>query len=50
MLPVEADVLELLVKMGYGKDGTIQTQAIGDLSLIAFYYLLRIGEYTVKGR
>jgi hypothetical protein len=50
MLPVEADVPELLVKMGYGKDGTIQTQAIGDLLLIAFYYLLPIGEYTVKGR
>jgi hypothetical protein len=24
-------------------------QAIGDLTLIAFYYLLCIGEYTVKG-
>ena len=24
-------------------------QAIGDLTLIAFYYLLRIGEYTIKG-
>jgi hypothetical protein len=23
---------------------------VGDLSLIAFYYLLRIGEYTVKGK
>jgi hypothetical protein len=22
---------------------------VGDLSLIAFYYLLRVGEYTVKG-
>ena len=50
MLPVEADVPELLVTLGYGKDGTIQTQTIGDLALIAFYYLLRIGEYTVKGR
>ncbi len=50
MLPVEADVPELLVKMRYGKEGTIHTQAIGDLSLIAFYYLLRIGEYTVKGK
>jgi hypothetical protein len=47
-LPVEAGVPELLVKMGYGKSGSIQSQAIGDLSLIAFYYLLRIGEYTVK--
>jgi hypothetical protein len=50
MLPVEADVPELLVKMGYGKEGTIHTQAIGDLLLIAFYYLLQIGEYTVKGK
>jgi hypothetical protein len=50
MLPVEADVPKLLVEMGYGKEGTIHTQAIGDLSLIAFYYLLWIGEYTVKGR
>ncbi len=40
MLPVEADVPELLVKMGYSSSGSSQTQAIGDLSLIAFYYLL----------
>ncbi len=26
------------------------SQAVGDLSLIAFYFLLRIGEYTVKGK
>jgi hypothetical protein len=50
MLPVEADVPKLLVKMEYGKEGTIHTQAIGDLSLIAFYYLSRIGKYTVKGK
>jgi hypothetical protein len=47
-LPVEADVPELLVEMGYGKSGYVHTQAIRDLSLIAFYYLLRIGEYTVE--
>ena len=47
-LPVEADVPELLIEMGYGKSGSLQLQAAGDLSLIAFYYLLRIGEYTVK--
>ena len=47
-LPVEADVPELLVEMGYGKTGSTLSQAVGDLSLIAFYYLLRIGEYTVK--
>jgi hypothetical protein len=50
MLTVEVDVPELLVEIRYGKEGTIHTQAIGDLALIAFYYLLQIGEYTVKGK
>jgi hypothetical protein len=50
MLPVEADVPELLVEMGYSKSGSPHAQAIGDLSLIVFYYLLRIGKYTVKGK
>ena len=50
MLPIEADVPDLLVEMGYGKGGTAHAKAIGDLSMIAFYYLLRIGEYTVKGK
>jgi hypothetical protein len=35
-LPVEADVPELLLKMGYGKSGSLHAQAVGDLSLIAF--------------
>ncbi len=48
-LPVEADVPELLFDMGYGPSGTTLGQAVGDLSLIAFYYLLRVGEYTIKG-
>ena len=47
-LPVEADVPELLIEMGYGKSGSLHAQVVGDLSLIAFYYLLRIGKYTVK--
>ncbi len=50
MLPIETDVPQLLVEMGYSTSGTAHTQAIGDLALIAFYYLLRIGEYTVKGK
>jgi hypothetical protein len=50
MLLVKADVPELMVKMGYGKEGSIKAQVVGDLALIAFYYLLRIGEYTVKGK
>ena len=48
-LPIEADVPELLFKLGYGPSGTTLGKAIGDLTLIAFYYLLRVGEYTVKG-
>jgi hypothetical protein len=47
-LPVEADVPELLFNLGYGTNSTTLGQAIGDLSLIAFYYLLRVGEYTIK--
>jgi len=50
MVPVESDVPELLVEMGYSKSGTAHTRAVGDLALIAFYYLLRIGKYTVKGK
>ena len=30
----------------FGKTGTPKQQAVGDMSLIAFYYLLRVGEYT----
>jgi hypothetical protein len=48
-LPVEANVPELLVKWGLSPTGTEASKAIGDLALVAFYYLLRIGEYTMKG-
>jgi hypothetical protein len=47
-LPVELDILELVVDLGYGNGGTPHSWAIGDLALIAFYYLLCIGEYTIK--
>jgi hypothetical protein len=50
MLPIEMDLPQLFVDLGYGQSGTAHTKAIGDLTLIAFYFLLRIGEYTVKGR
>jgi hypothetical protein len=50
MLPIEADVPNLLVEMGTGKGGTAHAKAIDDLSMIAFYYLLCTGEYTVKGK
>ena len=48
-MPIEADVPELLFDMGYGPNRTVLGQTVGDLTLIAFYYLLRVGEYTVKG-
>ncbi len=50
MLPVEANVPELIVEVGYGKEGSIKAQVVGDLALIVFYYLLCIGEYTIKGK
>ena len=48
-LPIKADVPELLFELGYGPSGTTLGKIVGDLTLIAFYYLLRAGEYTVKG-
>jgi hypothetical protein len=47
-LPVQADVLELLVDAAYHQGSKPGQQATADLSMIAFYYLLRIGEYTIK--
>ena len=57
-LPVEIDVPEYIAK-GKSQCGAAQQskryrseslmKAIGDLVLIAFYFLLRVGEYTVKG-
>ena len=47
-LPVEADVPELLSTIGSAPHANELDKAIGDLSLIAFYYLLRVGEYTIK--
>ncbi len=48
-LPVQSDVPELLVTTAYNGWGTEMDKAAADLSLIAFYYLLRVGEYMVKG-
>jgi hypothetical protein len=49
-LPVEADVPEFLVELGLeSSDARELDLAIGDLTMIAFYYLLRIGKYTTKG-
>jgi hypothetical protein len=48
-LPVQADIPELLVETAYQLGKPAQQQATADLTMIAFYYLLRAGEYTIKG-
>ena len=47
-LPVEANVPEFLALAGKEKQATELQQVVGDCALIAFYYLCRVGEYTVK--
>jgi hypothetical protein len=47
-LPVESDVPEYLVNKTGHKAATALDQAIADLMTTAFYYLLHVGEYTVK--
>lgn len=47
-LPVKADVPEYLVKCGLQPGASDLDKAVGDLTIMAFYYLLRIGEYTIK--
>ncbi len=46
--PVEADVPEYMALLGQLPKATPLDNAIGDLALIAFYYLLCVGEYTSK--
>ena len=48
-LPVAIDIPEMLSSVGHMKDANELDKAIGDLALIAFYYLLCVGEYTIKG-
>ncbi len=47
-LPIEIDNPEFLTRIGQLPQANELDSAIGDLTLIAFYYLLRVGEYTVK--
>ena len=48
-LPVEADVPDYMAAMGALDDATELEKRVGDLALVAFYYLLRVGEYAVTG-
>ena len=47
-LPVQSDVPKLLFKLAYQQGTTRRQQATADLTMIAFYHLLRVGKYTVK--
>jgi hypothetical protein len=47
-LPVKSDVPEYLVNKSGHRIATALNQAVADLTTIAFYYLLRVGKYTVK--
>lgn len=50
MLPIEADVLEHLLALASFSKATEKDRAVADIVTIAFFYLLRIGEITAKGR
>jgi hypothetical protein len=43
-LLVEADISEYLVKLGLDPEAHELDHAVGDLTMIVFYYLLCIGE------
>ena len=47
-LPIEVDIPELLCIRGLAESASAQERAVGDLVLLAFYFLWRVGEYTVK--
>ncbi len=47
-LPIEVDVPELLCTVGLLATATAKESAVGDLVLLAFYFLWRVGEYAVK--
>ena len=48
-LPIEADVPDYVCRVGTAPGASALEAAVGDLVVIAFYYLLRVGEYTCKG-
>ena len=47
-LPVEVDIPEYISLCSLRPTATEHDRATADLILIAFYYLLRVGEYTMK--
>jgi len=49
-LAVGPDVPKFAAVWAHQHNTSPQQQAIGDLVIIAFYYLLRVGEYTTKDK
>ena len=47
-MTVGIDVPEFLVELGMETYATEMVKVVGDWEVIAFYYLLRLGEYTMK--
>ena len=49
-LPIETDIPKYLVQIAMETDASKGQKAIVDLTLIAFYYFLRVGECTCRRR
>ena len=49
-LPIEVDIPEYPVERAMEADADEGQKAIANLTLIAFYFLLRVGEYTYRKR
>jgi len=49
-LACHPDLPTFACRYGHRKGASVYQQAVGDLTVIAYYYLLRIGEYTTKTR
>ena len=49
-LPIEVDVAEYLIDVAAEEGATAREKRVADLTLVAFYYLLRVGEYTSRYR
>ena len=49
-LAVPVSVPQAVASLGLHSASTPKEQAVGDLTLIAFFYLLRVGEYTQKSK
>ena len=42
------DVPKFLAELGMEKDANEMVKAVGDFSVILFYYLLQVGDYKVR--